>query len=182
MNANSFRLTFWLGHRHTMKMLIRLRKRGQTRPLAISIFYFFPLRCGVSGRGTESCLVIKLVIDTSQCPVRRFLPATSVPLQSPSRLLPTDRQSCVPHRHARCASFGPQKRFGVLRPCRFPRVARGEPVSANPADEDLRRFSTTSAGSNSPGRLPVYPRWNGAIVGTCLGSGDETGVNYFTSG
>jgi len=54
-------------------------------------------------------------------------------------------------------------------------VAGGRPFSADPDDEDLRRFPTTSAGPSfgPPGRLLVYPRRDGGNMGTGLGGGDE---------
>ncbi len=74
--------------------------------------------------------------------------------------------------------FGHQKQ--VAGPCTicFPRFAGGRPFSADPDDEDLRRFLTTSAGPASPGRLLVYPRRDGRSVGTGLGEGDAEGVKW----
>jgi len=56
-------------------------------------------------------------------------------------------------------------------------VAGGRPFSADPDDEGSRRSFTTSAGPASPGRLLVYPRRDGASVGTGLGEGDEEGLS-----
>ena len=63
----------------------------------------------------------------------------------------------------------------VLEPFRFSCVAGGKPFSANPEREVLRLPLTPRAGPTSPERLPVYPMWDGEIVGTGLRGGDEGG-------
>jgi len=75
-----------------------------------------------------------------------------------------------PFSHSVCRTGTPGALFRASeaerrsRLLRFPRVAGGEPFSANPDDEVLRLTLTTRAGSASPGRLPVYPMRNAASM------------------
>jgi len=84
------------------------------------------------------------------------------------------RHPPMPHRHARRLMMGYEGQVGPTA-SRSPHIAGGEPFSADPDDEVLRLTVNARAGPASPQRHAVYPRRNGAIVGTGREGGDERG-------
>jgi len=97
------------------------------------------------GRGAESCLVSKIISDTSQRPVRRFMPVTPVPLPWLYRT--------VPDRRTHLSGYDPETRDpepDENRPARHPVCRTGTSDALFRASEAKRLVRNRIASPVSP--------------------------------